>query len=560
MNISTNLSINTLISNDLHLNYNDWTFVNVFKRKGVQAICGTLTKKLKFDSNNTEHDINQSIVYKVGAHPERSLEHEEYIMKECNKLREVSPHFVYLYHSKDLNITNKFIDDNGKYSCNCENCKCEKKNKKEDTLFTISNEPKEYKCRKVLFIEYVSNIHLKHALRSNDDHLSACQLIMSMAAIQQGIEFNGLCHYDLHIDNILLKECDPHSYFAYKFKNGKTLLTPTRGYYPVFIDFGTSYIHSYIKPENNNNCKTSVINTHNGLQSTVFDKFIDAHQLIFSSMFELEKISERYHYISTLFMKYFKHVTVYRETGWKKLPFDIFNQLLNKLEDFDPEIENIYPIMQTQQSDLIEILSLSIPLPFKPASDDTIKGFCKKYNLKYKNNGESTDYMIGYLFKQLCIQITNIQRSLNLIKASEDDCNINEDEIYYILREIVECKDSQSAELLRNKYKMGKKCELKKCWNIIQDLSIFLSSIYYQYFRTHEDIINELYKNVSFQDSIDIAYFLQKNIPIRPTKLGLVDVYCYDSTTNCIQVKQMDTTDYKPGKQWLTQKCNTLFQ
>ena len=106
---------------------------------------------------------------------------------------------------------------------------------------------------------------------------------------------------------------------------------------------------------------------------------------------------------------------------------------------------------------------------------------------------------------------------------------------------------------------MGKKCELKKCWNIIQDLSIFLSSLYYQYFRTHEDIINELYKNVSFQDSIDIAYFLQKNIPIRPTKLDIVDVYCYDSATNSIKIQKMNTSDYKPGKKWLNQKCKELF-
>jgi hypothetical protein len=259
-------------------------------------------------------------------------------------------------------------------------------------------------------------------------------------------------------------------------------------------------------------------------------------------------------------MKYFKHVTIYRETGWKKLPFDIFNQLLNKLEDYDPKIEDTYPIMQTQQSDLIEILSLSITLPFQHASDETIKHFCQKYKLKFKNNTASTEELTGYLFKQLCIQITNIQRSLNLIKSSDDGCNINEDEIYYIIREIIDCKDNNSAELLKTKYKMGKKCELKKCWNVIQDLSIFLSSLYYQYFRTHEEIINELYKNVKFQDTIDIAYFLQQYIPVRPTKLDIVDVYCYDATTNSIIIKQMNTSDYKPGKQWLNNKCKELFQ
>jgi len=538
------------ISNDLKTNINEWNFTNVFKRKGVQAICGLLSK------NNY-----QNIVYKVGAHPERSIEHEEMIMNECNKLREFTPHFVYLYHSKIMNITNKFIEDNGKNICKCENCKSEQKtkeiNKTWDTLFTTSES--NCKERKVLFMEYVSNIHLKHAIRANNDHLSATQLIMCMAAIQQGIEYNGLCHYDLHIDNILLKECDPKSYFAYRFKNGKTLLTPTLGYYPIFIDFGTSYIHSYTNPENKNNCKTSVINSQNGLQSTVFDTFIDAHQLILSSMFELEKISDRFHYISTEFMKQFHKIKIYRETGWKSLPFDIFNLLLNKLENYDPSIEEDYPIMQSQQSDLIEILSLSITLPFSPASDDTVQNYCKKYNIKYKSNQESTDECIGYLFKNICIHITKIQRSLNLVKNDEDECNLNDDEIYYIIREIIETKNPEQLEDIRNKYKMGKKCELKKCWNYIQDLSIFLSSIYYQYFRTHESIINELYSTLPYKDTIDIGYYLQKQVPIRPIEYDLVDVHCFDSVTKSYTIKKLDTRDYEPGSKWLQNKCKSLF-
>ena len=85
-----------------------------------------------------------------------------------------------------------------------------------------------------------------------------------------------------------------------------------------------------------------------------------------------------------------------------------------------------------EASDLIELLSLSIQLPFSPASDDTIKIMCKKYNLKYKSNSDSTDYCIGYLVKNICIHITKIQRSLNLIKDDNEECNLNDDEIYHV--------------------------------------------------------------------------------------------------------------------------------
>lgn len=529
------------ISIDIKNNFNNWSFTNVFKHKGVQAICGTLNNK-----NDTSYP---PVVYKVGAYPERSLEHEEYIMKYCNNLRSFSPHFVYLYDSKELDISNKFIDSNVKYTCSCENCKNDRKKNKNINLLSLLNDHtnsnssthlNNSKKRKVLFMEYISNIHLKHALRANDDQLATCQLIMALAAIQQGLDKNGLCHYDLHIDNILLKECDPNSYFAYRFKNGKTILTPTRGYYPVFIDFGTSFVHDYTTEKNKNNCKTPVINSQNGLQPTLFDKFVDAHQLMVSSLFELEAISDRYYNISTLFFKEFISVPIFHETGWKRLPLDIFNIILDKLENYDPNMETDFPIWSDQQSELIEMLSLNINLPFQPLSESVLVEICKKYNIKFKNFNDSFDQCFGYLFKNMCTQITNIQRSLNLIK-NEENCITNVDEIYYIIREIVESSSDSDAENIKIKYKMGKKCDTKKCWKLIKDISHFLSNIYYQTFRTHESIIHDMYKNVAFKDQIDIANFLQSNTFCLPTCTGEVDVYCYDNITEKTFVKKCHT-------------------
>jgi hypothetical protein len=522
------------ISYDIKNNFNNWSFTNVFKHKGVQAICGTLNNKL--DTNYPP------VVYKVGAYPERSLEHEEYIMNFSNTLRSFSPHFVYLYDSKVLDINNKFIDSNVKYTCSCENCKNDRKKNKNINLLSLLNDsssisPSMSKKRKVLFIEYVSNIHLKHALRANDDQLATCQLIMSLAAIQQGLEKNKFCHYDLHIDNILLKECNKNSYFAYRFKNGKTILTPTRGFYPVFIDFGTSFVHEYTNSDNKNNCKTPVINSHNGLQPTLFDSLVDAHQLVISSLFELEAISDRYYNISTLFFKEFISVPIFHETGWKRLPLDIFNIILDKLENFDENMEADFPIWSDQQSELIEMLSLNITLPFKPLSEPDLINICKKYNINFKNYNDSFDQCFGYLFKNMCTQITNIQRSLNLIK-NEDNCLTNVDEIYYIIREIVESTSEIEAENIKNKYKMGKKCDTKKCWKLIKDLSYFLSNIYNQTFKTHESIIHDMYKNVNFKDPVDIAHFLQANTFCLPTEIGEVDIHCYDSINETSFIKK----------------------
>jgi hypothetical protein len=110
---------------------------------------------------------------------------------------------------------------------------------------------------------------------------------------------------------------------------------------------------------------------------------------------------------------------------------------------------------------------------------------------------------------------------------------------------------------------MGKKCDPKKCWKIIQDLSPILSSIYQFYFNTNESIIQDMYKHVSFNDTIDIAYFLQSFTSIRPVETNesnkIVDVYCFDSLEQTQTVKKLDISTYKPGKKWILEQCNTLF-
>ena len=513
-----------LIQTDLITNFHNWKFNNVFSRKGIQAICGTLTNE----------NFPECVVYKVNAHPDRSIEHEDFIFNKTNELHSHSNHFTYKYHSKLMDIPNKFVESNSKDSCNCENCK--------DNCNLLSSS-KNSKNKLVLFMEYIGNINLKHIIRANDDLLTTCQLIMCMAALTQGIEHCGFCHYDLHIDNIIHKECDPYSYYAYKFLDGKTVLTPTRGYYPVFIDYGTSHVNDY--PTEKNNCKTSIINADRGLQSTLFDNLIDVHQLIISSLYELEEINDKYSSLSNHILRNFKHIPIYRESGWKKLSISIFDKLLDIIFDYDESIETDYPIMVRHQSLLIETLNLAIKLPFKQYSTEQVTDICNKYKIK-------SNECIGFLFKEICKEVTNIQNSLNLLNSSE--CNINE--IYYILIDIIE---NQNTTNIKTKYNMGKKCNIAKLLTNINELSIFLSCLYYESFTINEKTIKECYSKNPIKNALDMVNYLQTNIPIRPLHTGIVDVYCFDSLSKSMTIKKLDTSTYKPGKKWIREQCSILF-
>lgn len=539
------------IQDDFNQNYNNWTFNNVFKRKGVQAVCGTLKRKYEL---NEEEKKYPPIVYKVSAYPDRTNEHESMILKKCNGLKTHSKHFVGLYDSKICKVPNKFIEDNCKKVCKCENCIAERLKKIDLTLYT---KDKNSQDRLVLYIEYVSNIHLKHAIRTNDDHLSVCQLIMSLAAIQQGIEHCGFIHYDLHIDNILLKHVEPNSYFAYKFKDGSMTLTPTRGFYPVFIDFGTSFIHDYIDKNNNYNCKTPMINAHHGLQPTVYDKFVDAHQLIISSLFELEKISDKFHHISTQFMHYFRHVNIFRETGWKHLPFDIFEILLDKILDEYPYLEDDYPIMSTRQSELFDLLGLRITLPFKTITKQDLETLVKRHKVKKKLKDEQLTHCLAISFKEWIIQLHQVHNFIN--KNTDKNCDIVDDKIYYIIREIVECPTKEECKNITQKYKFNSKCNIEKIWYLTNDIAMILSHYYHQYLKTHEQIIEEQYKNVFFKTIFQMIHFFQQNVPVRPINNNAI-VYCFDGINETQKKLEMDFSDYKPGKKWIETKCNEIFK
>jgi len=550
------------ITNDLKHNLQEWNVTSVFKRKGIQAICGCIEKKIKGTDENPTR-----VVYKLSAYPDRTNEHEEFICSQTNQLRCVSPHFVASYGSANLPITNTFIEENSKYVCKCENCsKLEASN---HTIFTRESDQTKYKHRHVLFLEYISHIHLKHALRTGNKQLSMSQIILSLAAIQQGIDAIQFCHYDLHIDNILVKECDPHSYFAYRFKNGETVLCPTRGYYPVFIDFGTSYTYFYTQPEYNNQCRVSTINSHYGLQPTLFDRLADVHQLIISGLYECQLDSDTYYALTTHVMHHFRTLPLYRTSGWKKCSFDVFTLLTERIAEYEPSLEDDYPIWGNKPSQLIDVLALGIRLPFTQITNgECIKQFKQKYKCHSKEKEEIIQEALASSFKEICIQTTNIQRSLQLGPEEKQNnngnntnkgCKQDKYEIYYILREIVEATSEQKAKDIKGIYKMGKKCNTVLLYHSIKDFCKLLSHFYEIEFTKNKEIVETMYKDIYFTGITHIINYFLQHIPIRPSMKGIVDVHCYDMQTMTTKVCKLDTTTYRPGRQWRNQVCDTLF-
>ncbi len=250
----------------------------------------------------------------------------------------------------------------------------------------------------------------------------------------------------------------------------------------------------------------------------------------------------------------------------KKCPLDVFVYIENKIDEYEPTLEDECPIWSEKRSQLIDILSLGITLPFKQIEDDNdIQKLKIKYNCQTKQKQSIIDEAFTSSFKQVCLQITNIQRSLQLISDKSStikaECKQEKDsrEIYYILREIIECETENNAKELKLKYKMGKKCNITLLYQSLQDFCKLLSHLYEVEFSKNKEVLEAMYSKLYFQSSTQIANYLLQHVPIRPTTRGIVDVHCFDIQTMTTKVLTIDTTTYKPGKKWREETCQLLF-
>lgn len=315
-------------------------FVKVFPVRGRQGITGILRLK----------SINENVVFKVALQLDHSIEHEDMVMKELNSLRPFCPHFVGNLGMIELPISNEFISEPDDHS-----------------LFKNSND---YFPSKVLLIEYVSPVSLYHLCKylSNrkDVIISALsQIMLALDIAQTKLKFTS---YDLHLENILIRQVEEDSLFLYKHR-GEFWLIPTFGFYPVIIDLASSYVEaSQGRPQH-----TSVDNYHRGLQPTVFDQLNDVHHLLISALAYLAPKEYAYDHLHTMFLHLFRHVPVMSTRGWKKLPHDLLKLVSDKIVHDCPKMSDNEMFLE-YGIEIIDLLNGLIILPWTEEGEKDFTG------------------------------------------------------------------------------------------------------------------------------------------------------------------------------------------
>jgi hypothetical protein len=559
---------------------------NIFGKKGVQGITGLLKAK-----SLRKIDINYPIVFKLSVEIDRLVEHEYSVINSLNDLRPFCPHFVGTYGMFNLPISRTFVythteeDENieSYYSDSRsdrsesendvvseeesgEDCEDEEYKPEDVKLFMVDEE---YLPTNVLFLEYVSNISFEKICKNpiQNKSLIISQILMILASLsisQQHLEFT---HYDLHVENILLRECEQNAIFAYKIKD-KSFLVPTFGFYPVIIDMGSSY-SSALEQES---MKTNISHYQNGLQPCMYDPVNDLHHFLLSALNEIEYESDEYYFLTTRMAYFFRHLPVLRKKGWKQLPHNILkksvkfinecckniiinykkkentekvkiklvvdkkDEEINKHLDKDQKGLKILPVWIVLDYDLIEILGLGIRLPWSEKVDpELLEDITKQFNCE--NVLEECVRQVFPIF------LKEFQKF--------DDTKIFDDpnDLLFMLRELVDIvyihwddihkkTDKQTSKYIQNEYKKRLIKQFKDLpvtlnWldlilNCKYTISI-LSSLFYKYLKDHVNIINDAYQKTEMRTPYDFIKWYKQNTGLRTVYNEETIIYVWDS-------------------------------
>lgn len=519
---------------------NKVNYVKLFSHLGVQGLVGLLENK----KNKTP------FVFKVGADVDKCIEHEYSVLEALNTIRPFCPSFVGSYGMYELPVCKEYIyeqariyedesydashssndSDASSMSEGSESASSSSDDDADDdkplTLFSY-NEDLAYNLKNVLLLEYVGNMSLRHVIKYADKNILYSQIICVLCGLYMAQRHINFTHYDLHTDNIMLKQIDDNSFFVYNL-GSDAFIVPTYGIYPVIIDMGNSYCQQ-VEGES---MKTSARWCKVGALSTFYDRFNDIHHFLLNLFYDIEKESEEYYFLSTRIMWLFRYLRVYRESGWKLLPADIFRDTRNFIKQLCPELYDMRGYREFDKM-YIETLSLGIKLPWSDTFDPEL---IKEYKAANLDKCEFTDCTV-FGIKTCFVEFFKSLEIIYKIDKGED--------IIYILKEMVDLVYVHSKQITRNIDKVTTKKILNdllkriECCGVDIPLDInsvipnvekidygrmfynckmcfnLLSVMYHSRIAPNIESINDTYSKMEVRSAIDFIKLIKQNTSVR---------------------------------------------
>jgi hypothetical protein len=501
-------------------------FQKCFANKGVQGIAGIIKSK---------HLKDILLVFKINCNMDYAIEHEKELLYQLNSIKDWCPNFVSILGELTVPISSKFIKTEKEQSSSDEESDSSSSEEEVDnTPISIWENDKEYSNEIMILLEYIGDYSLHHMCRYGSVQQSLSQIIMTLAGLyiaQRDLEF---VHYDMHLDNIMLKECDENIIFVYKLNNEEYVITPTLGHYPMIIDMGSSYCKSLI----GTSVKTSIAFYSSGQQSTIFDPLNDVHHFLFRCLDRLETYNDRWRDVGTKFMNIFRFLPIWRFKGWKKLPNNIIKNIIKYMYEICPFISD-NEFWNDYMYELMDIFAITTSIQWKVEQK-----FLNKEILEAEINTVCT---IISKYITICNDYDDFKNDNDVLLL------IKEISRYSLKPTYLDKNEESQFKAIISKIvgKLPIKLDVILFATSIKRIGIILNHLLALYLKDNTDVIEEAYSKTIIKSPLDAIKILQKMIPCRHVITTKTVFKVFDSV-------KKTTYDILANKLWNTDKNGKL--
>ena len=369
-----------------------------------QGILGLLTDKT--GENKYVYKMSQQLNYLINQ--------EFLVLYGLNKVREYCPHFCKTMGKFKTTVPCSFKSSDNPFE-------------QDDDAKTIDTD--------VLLMEYVEGRKLYRYLKNENVTPEILMSLIKQTLIATMIASDAMkfVHYDLHSNNVIVKQCPTNSVFLYVLDENRTYLVPTYGYYPVIIDYGFAF---------NENCEDqpmycATAHTEIGFLSTTCDKNADAKLFLTSVSHEMKtyKNCKESRVFRQLVKNIYKNCRIDMECGWDDVDgISVSDQLLKKMSSQFKRSK----FLKNHGHHVVDILQSLVYLPMtKRTSEDSIEDLVSCIVTEFikieREIGE--DFYNMYIFK-------NIVESARNHRLEYTDKNSRSDAILYFKEDVLGVIDS----------------------------------------------------------------------------------------------------------------------
>lgn len=343
------------------------------------------------------HPTNKNLIclYKISKEDDNVVEHEYSILKSLEQLSSYCLHFHKVYGIV-------------KFECNV---------RLDDQPLIVSEKYKKIE-REMMLMQYINN---RSSLRELIENISLkdeiiiniMKQIFLIIQMYQDYEFT---HYDLHSENILIRDCNPNTFILYVIHN-KLYLIPTFGFIPNIIDFGFSYCKPKTKPHS---LTCTLLHTKEGYTSSRFDKYVDLKLFLVSTIDDLSRVQERkniYNKLYNICRNVFSGMNIQWNSGWDNSkiidPITLVHELI---KDYVKESTLLY-----KSNIWLDGIQQLINLPLSPLPYHELETSCKNFTEEFVKFEEriSSKTLLNYILR-IFIRIVKKYRNSYISENNEE--------------------------------------------------------------------------------------------------------------------------------------------